>query len=44
MADQLASDEPDNNFELTLPSNYEWRTKIYLKMLARKRELMETEG
>lgn len=29
--------ELDENFEITLPSNYEWKTKLYVKLLAKQK-------
>ncbi|KAK9731143.1 hypothetical protein QE152_g13903 [Popillia japonica] len=39
--EMLSSGSPyfndDENFEITLPSDFEWRTKIYYKLLERQR-------
>lgn len=37
-SEQIGEDSSEDfNFDYTLPSNLQWRTKIYLKLLAKQR-------
>lgn len=36
--------QSEDKLEVTLPSDYEWRTKIYLKLLAKRRLMMMEEA
>lgn len=37
IADKLVEDGLEDNYDLVFPSDETWRTKIYLKMLAKQR-------